>query len=98
MARKRRNDGERPKRRPKPPEDLPNPTAMEAVLRQFVAGLHGQADENTPLGKAQSLMYRAFQEPDERRRVQLARDALNLCPDCADAFVLLAEHSRNRKE
>ena len=43
-------------------------------------------------------MYRAFEEPDEERRVQLAREALAICPDCADAYVLLAEHARSRKE
>ena len=48
--------------------------------------------------KAQALMYRAFEEPDEQRRVQLAKEALAICPDCADAYVLLAEHARSRKE
>ncbi|MGH3626808.1 MAG: DUF6930 domain-containing protein, partial [Sciscionella sp.] len=43
-------------------------------------------------------MYRAFQERDDRRRVRLARDALAICPDCADAYVLLAEHAPSRKE
>jgi hypothetical protein len=37
-------------------------------------------DQDTPLGKAQALMYRAFGEPDDERRVQLAKEALEICP------------------
>jgi tetratricopeptide (TPR) repeat protein len=47
----------------------------------------------TPLDKAQDVMYRAW-EARGRRRVQLARRALELSADCADAYVLLAEESR----
>jgi hypothetical protein len=43
-------------------------------------------------------VYRAFGEPDGRRRVRLAREALEICPDCADAYVLLAEHAPSRRE
>jgi tetratricopeptide (TPR) repeat protein len=46
----------------------------------------------TPLEKAQDLMYRAFGARG-RRRIQLARKALEVSADCADASVMLAEHS-----
>jgi tetratricopeptide (TPR) repeat protein len=71
---------------------------MEGVMQRLVAELQGQAHQDTRLGKAQALMYRAFEESDQERRVQLAKDALEICPDCADAFVLLAEHAMSRKE
>ena len=48
---------------------------------------------STPLEKAQDLMYRAF-EARGRRRIQMARKALELSADCADAYVMLAEESR----
>lgn len=67
-------------------------------MHQLVARLQGEADEDTPLGKAQALMYRAFEEPDEQRRVRLANDALEICADCADAYVLLAEHATSRRK
>jgi tetratricopeptide (TPR) repeat protein len=57
-----------------------------------------RGDQDTPLGKAQALLYRAFEEHDGQLRVQLAKDALAVCPDCADAYVLLAEHATSRKE
>jgi hypothetical protein len=61
-------------------------------------GVMQQAQQDTPLAKAQALLYRAFEEPDEQKRIQLAKDALSICPDCADAYVLLAEHATSRKE
>lgn len=51
----------------------------------------------TPLEQAQDMMYEAF-EAQGRRRVQLARKALELCADCADAYVLLAEHRSDPQE
>jgi tetratricopeptide (TPR) repeat protein len=65
--------------------------AAEAIQQRF----SGSIDEipstaTTPLERAQDLVYRAF-EARGRRRVQLARQALELSPDCADAYGVLAE-------
>jgi tetratricopeptide (TPR) repeat protein len=46
----------------------------------------------TPLEKAQDLVVQAF-EARGRRQLQLARKALALSADCADAYVLLAERT-----
>jgi tetratricopeptide (TPR) repeat protein len=71
---------------------------MEGMMQQIVAGLQGHGHQDTPLGQAQALMYRAFEERDERHRVRLAQEAMVICPDCADAYVLLAENAPSRKE
>jgi len=47
----------------------------------------------TPLEKAQDLMYTAWESPSARERLRLAREALAISPDCADAYVLLAEET-----
>jgi hypothetical protein len=47
----------------------------------------------TPVERAQDLMYDAWEDGDPRRRVRLARKALEISPDCADAYVLLAEET-----
>ena len=47
----------------------------------------------TPLEQAQDLIYEAFETESSRKRVQLAKKALKVSPDCADAYVLLAEES-----
>lgn len=67
--------------------------ANKAIQHRFVGPLDEiPSTATTPLEKAQDLMYRAF-EARGRRRTQLARKALELSADCADAYVLLAEHA-----
>lgn len=95
MAKKKREPAKKPSRRAQPPAGLPSRQALEAVMRQLAAGVPGTAPD-TPLDRAQNLVDRAFDEPDPARRVELAHDALRLCPDCADAHVLLAEHAPTR--
>ncbi|MFQ5805539.1 MAG: tetratricopeptide repeat protein [Phycisphaerae bacterium] len=51
----------------------------------------------TPLEQAQDLAYEAV-EAKGRRRIQLAHKALEMCPDCADAYVLLAEQRSEWQE
>jgi len=101
MAKKKRKPGgDKPRKRRQPDHlpELPDRRLMEQTMQQFVGGLQGQGRPHTPLAKAQDIVYRAFEERDENRRVQLARQALEICPDCADAYVLLAEHAHDRKQ
>jgi len=99
MARKKPSRrGGHPRRppRPRPPAELPplpDPRALERSLQELVGD-----GGNPALARAQECMYRAFAEADPRRREGLAREALALCADCADAYVLLAEQTPRRKE
>lgn len=52
----------------------------------------------TPLEKAQGLMYKAWEAKRKRRRISLAKEALAISEDCADAYVLLAEESARTPE
>lgn len=49
-----------------------------------------QRKPRTPLEQAQDIMYDAF-DAEGKQRVKLAKRALETSPDCADAYVLLAE-------
>jgi len=49
------------------------------------------ASSNPALVQAMGLAYQAWDELDPGLRIQLARQALEISPDCAEAFVLLAE-------
>ena len=51
----------------------------------------------TPMEAAAILCYQAF-DSIGRRRVALARKAMQACPDYADAYVILAEHARTADE
>lgn len=102
MARKKRQP---PRRRPKQPPGsesvlpgpLPDPRVIEGIMRKAAAGILGRSKQ-TPLSKAQDLVYQAFDQPDPARRAEMAHEALKICPDCADALVLLAEQAPTRKE
>jgi tetratricopeptide (TPR) repeat protein len=72
---------------------------MNAALRQRFSEFTDELPSTaaTPLELAQDLMYRAF-EARGRRRILLARKALEQSADCADAYVVLAEESRHPEE
>ena len=78
------------------------PEAEEAYLQEILAGAtHLRPvvlDRSTPLGRAQAMMYEAAGLEDAAARVAMAREALKVSPDCADAWVLLAEETAGDDE
>jgi tetratricopeptide (TPR) repeat protein len=56
-----------------------------------------QWEPKTPLEQAQSLIYDAL-ETVGKRRLELAKQALKISADCADAYVLLAEEKARSPE
>lgn len=64
---------------------------VNAFLEQMMAsGMPTARPAETPLEKAQEVMYEAW-EAEGKQRIRLARRALKISEDCADAYVLLAE-------
>jgi prevent-host-death family protein len=57
----------------------------------LVDGSLPELKPETPLQEAQELIYQAWEEPSRKRRIKLAKQALDISADCADAYVLLAE-------
>jgi tetratricopeptide (TPR) repeat protein len=68
---------------------------MEGVMSQLVPA---PTNTNSTVADAQQIMYAAFDESNPRRRLALARKALETSSDCADAYVLLAEHAQSLPE
>jgi tetratricopeptide (TPR) repeat protein len=66
--------------------------ANQFLQDKLVGGRLPPVQPRTPLEKAQDLAYQAF-ESRGRRQLQLVRQALEICPDCADAYVILAERT-----
>ncbi len=77
---------------------IPDRRVLERGLRDLSRQLAGDDGLETPLDRAQDVMYEAFGERDPAVRVKLANRALEISPDCADAYVLLAEHAQSRKD
>jgi len=75
-------------------EPLPffNQRALEGDLSHLALDYLGEERrEWTPLRKAQELMYDAWDTSQQKKRIKLAKEALKISRDCADAYVLLAE-------
>jgi tetratricopeptide (TPR) repeat protein len=73
--------------------ELESEEEVAAVVREKFAGRDlGRQEPATPLEEAQNLVYEAYNARG-RRQVQLARRALEISPDCADAYTLLAERT-----
>lgn len=73
-----------------PVESFPPSSSLEFLL----AGLGGKGGgKRSALHKAQEMMYDAWEAPTRQRAIALARKALEVSPDCADAFTLLAEET-----
>ena len=62
---------------------------IEGNLAQLGWGV--DPSESSAVREAQSIMYDAWDNPDAKMRIRLAKKALKVSPDCADAYVLLAE-------
>ena len=75
--------------------------ATPEEAQRFIADAleHGLPDPppRTPLDEAQELVYEAWETDDPARRLRLARQALRRSPDCADAYVILAEQAASRR-
>jgi len=67
---------------------LPDRRTMEKLM----SGLAGPRDD-TSLDQAQQMIYDAWEAEDPAERIELAEQALRISPDCADAWVLLAQES-----
>lgn len=65
-------------RKPKPPKSS--------------GGNTDESEKRRRLAEAQLLVDRAFDEDDPERQIALANAALELSPDCAEAYLILAEN------
>ncbi len=74
-------------------KDFASIDEMNAFLQDALAsGQPLSVPGRTPLEQAQDLMYQAW-DVSGPQRVKLAREALSISEDCADAYVLLAEET-----
>jgi len=88
--------------RERPLDTLAEPSRFpsRASLEKARAELEPEKESPlTALERAQDLRWTAWDEPAPHRRVAMARRALDISADCADAYVMLAiETARNNNE
>jgi tetratricopeptide (TPR) repeat protein len=74
-------------------QNFENIDEANAALAALVArGGSPRSKKNTPLEKAQDIMFDAYGAAG-KQRIDLAHKALSISKDCADAYVLLAEEA-----
>ncbi len=66
--------------------------------REFKPVADNDASTRSALDQAQELIYDAWETPDPIECIELAEKALKISPDCADAWVLLAEETAESPE
>ncbi|MEJ2708201.1 MAG: hypothetical protein P8074_11355, partial [Anaerolineales bacterium] len=71
--------------------------AMEGQMFDIASGM-SEPGVSPKVQKAQELMYQAWDESNPAQRIALARQALKVSADCADAYVLLAEEQADTLE
>jgi len=76
-------------------ESLPSLQSMESLLAGL--GVMGRS-KRSAVDEAQEIMYDAWEAPTRQRAVALAKKALTISADCADAYNLLAEQSAESLE
>ena len=74
--------------------EFPSMQSMEGIFAGIGLG-GGQSDA---VVEAQQLMYDAWEAPTRQRAVALAKKALSISPDCADAYTFLAEQTAKSVE
>lgn len=74
-----------------------SPDATAQLVQYFAAQLAASRTSEA-VDQAQEIMFDAWECDDPRRRVSLARKALKVSADCADAYVLLAGETTQTSE
>ena len=77
-----------------------NPTSSEAATQmiQYFAAQLAASRVSDAVDAAQEIMFDAWECEDPRKRISMARKALKVSGDCADAYVLLAEEGASTLE
>jgi tetratricopeptide (TPR) repeat protein len=68
---------------------LPDRLTLEGSMARMFGG--GGRAAGSAVNQAQELIYEAWDAPTPREAVRLAKEAIRISPDCADAYNLLAE-------
>jgi len=69
--------------------------SVEGRLQKFTTG---REKSRSPLAIAQEIVDLARESPQPQEQVELARQALRVSPDCADAYAILANQAASRDQ
>ena len=80
-------------------QDFRSEEDLKAYLDDMIKGKKiPEALPKSAIDFAQDIMYEAWEAGSRRKRIKLAKEALSISPDCADAYNLLAEEESKTLE
>ena len=80
-------------------QDFKSDKELNEYLDSLVkGGKVPKAPPKSAVSFAQDIMYEAWETESHKERIKLAREALSISPDCADAYNLLAEEEAKTYE
>ncbi len=79
-------------------QDFKNKEDLQAYLNGLKGKEIPEAPPRTAVEFAQDIMYEAWEAEDKKERIKLAKEALSVSADCADAYNLLAEEDAETLE
>ena len=71
--------------------DFDMPTGFDRRAMEGSMAIFGSGFDDPKEQQAQEIMYTAWDEQNPAKRINLAHQAIAISPNCADAYVLLAE-------
>jgi tetratricopeptide (TPR) repeat protein len=77
-------------------QDFNSAEDVNKFMQELMASGGGYVPEISPRSaseQAQDIMYKAWESSNRTQRLKLARKALDISADCADAYVLLAQEN-----
>jgi tetratricopeptide (TPR) repeat protein len=85
-------------KRGKAPDEAQGTPSPASQLVEYFAAQLAASRVSGAVDAAQEIMFEAWETEDPRKRAAMARKALKVSPDCADAYVLLAEETAKTAE
>lgn len=79
-------------------KDLKSEEDLKAYLNGMIGKRIPESQPESAVHKAQDIVYEAWETDDRKKRIRMAKEALAISPDCADAYNLLAEEAKTLED
>lgn len=75
-------------------KDFKSEEDLQAYLNGMIGKSIPESQPESAVDRAQDIVYEACETDDRKKRIRMAKEALAISPDCADAYNLLAEEAK----
>ena len=79
-------------------KDFKSEEDLKAYLNGMIGKSIPESQPESAVDRAQDIVYEAWETDDRKERIRMAKEALAISPDCADAYNLLAEEEKTLED